>query len=242
MPRLIIAPTPTDAAVAAAGLLADLIAERQRTGAVHIALAGGSTPRQTYDVLSSLIDDWHGVHLWFGDERVVATDDPDANASMVEESLISRVDLTADQVHVVPTALGATAACAAYDAELIRTLPPDERGTPVLDIAFLGLGEDGHTASLFPGAPGLSQAGSSCVVVSDAPKPPPVRISLTMAVLAAARARIVLATGAAKAAAVAAALEGPDPRIPASLLPSAHTTFVLDAAAAGGIDDGDTRA
>ena len=243
MPRQIIAPTTTDAALAAARLLAALIADRRgQAGVVHIALAGGSTPRHTYDVLSSLVDDWHGVHLWFGDERVVAVDDPDANANMVRESLLARVDLPAEQIHVVPTALGATAACAAYDAELIRELPADGLGTPVLDIAFLGLGEDGHTASLFPGARGLSPTGSACVVVTDAPKPPPVRISLTMPVLAAARVRVVLATGAAKAAAVAAALEAPDPRIPASLLPAAHTTFVLDAASAGSIDDGDTRA
>lgn len=243
MPRLIIAPTATDAAVAAAQLLADLIATRRRTAdTVHIALAGGNTPKLTYDALSALVDDWHDVHLWFGDERVVALDDPDANAAMVRESLLARVDLPADQIHAVPTALGATAACAAYDAELMRELPPDGLGTPTLDIAFLGLGEDGHTASLFPGAPGLSPTGSACVVVTDAPKPPPVRISLTMAVLAAARTRVVLATGPAKAAAVAAALEAPDPRIPASLLPAAHTTFVLDEAAAASIDDGDTRA
>ena len=243
MPRLIIAPTPTDAAVAAAQLLADLITARRRTaGAVHIALAGGNTPRHTYDALSALVDDWRGVHLWFGDERVVALEDPDANASMVQDALVARVDLPTAQLHVVPTALGATAACAAYDAELMRELPADELGTPVLDIAFLGLGEDGHTASLFPGAPGLSPTGSACVIVTDAPKPPPVRISLTMPVLAAARARVLLATGTAKAAAVAAALEAPDPRIPASLLPAAHTTFVLDDAAAASIDDGDTRA
>jgi 6-phosphogluconolactonase len=124
----------------------------------------------------------------------------------------------------------------------MRLLPADELGTPILDIAFLGLGEDGHTASLFPEGAGLAPSGSACVVVTDAPKPPPVRISLTMPVLAAARARVVLATGAGKAAAVAAALEGPDPRIPASLLPVAGTTWVLDAEAAGSIDDGDTRA
>jgi 6-phosphogluconolactonase len=243
MPRLIIAQTPTDAAVVAARLLAELIADRRgRSGAVHIALAGGNTPRHTYDALSALIDDWAGVHLWFGDERVVDLDDPDANARMVAESLVARVNLAPDQVHPVPTALGADAACAEYDAELMRQLPADDLGTPILDIAFLGLGEDGHTASLFPDGPGLSASGAACVVVTDAPKPPPVRISLTMPVLAAARARVVLATGPGKAAAVAAALEGPDRRIPASLLPAANTTWVLDADAAGSIDDGDTRA
>jgi 6-phosphogluconolactonase len=243
MPRLIIAQTPTDAAVAAARLLAELIADRRRlAGAVHIALAGGNTPRHTYDALSALIDDWAGIHLWFGDERVVDLDDPDANARMVDESLVARVNLPPDQVHPVPTALGADAACVEYDAELMRLLPADALGTPILDIAFLGLGEDGHTASLFPDGPGLSASGSACVVVTDAPKPPPVRISLTMPVLAAARARVVLATGPGKAAAVAAALEAPDRRIPASLLPAANTTWVLDTDAAATVDDGDTRA
>ncbi len=243
MPRLIIAQTPTDAAVAAARLLAELIADRRRrAGAVHIALAGGNTPRHTYDALSALIGDWTGIHLWFGDERVVDLDDPDANARMVDESLVARVRLPPEQVHPVPTALGADAACVEYDAELMRLLPADALGTPILDIAFLGLGEDGHTASLFPDGPGLSASGSACVVVADAPKPPPVRISLTMPVLAAARARVVLATGPGKAAAVAAALESPDRRIPASLLPAANTTWVLDADAAASVDDGDTRA
>lgn len=243
MPRLIIAQTPTDAAVAAARLLAELIAfRRRRAGAVHIALAGGNTPRHTYDALSALIDDWSGIHLWYGDERVVDPGDPDANARMVDESLVARVNLPPNQVHPVPTELGADAACAEYDAELMRVLPADELGTPILDIAFLGLGEDGHTASLFPDGPGLSPSGAACVVVTDAPKPPPVRITLTMPVLAAARARVVLATGLGKAAAVAAALEAPDRRIPASLLPPANTTWVLDADAAGSVDDGDTRA
>jgi 6-phosphogluconolactonase len=243
MPRLIIAQTSTDAAVAAARLLAELIADRRRrAGAVHIALAGGNTPRLTYDALVALIDDWSGIHLWFGDERVVEPDDADANARMVDESLVARVNIPTDQVHPVPTALGADAACAEYDAELVRLLPADALGTPILDIAFLGLGEDGHTASLFPDGPGLTPSGSACVVVTDAPKPPPVRISLTMPVLVAARARVVLATGPGKAAAVAAAFEAPDPRIPASLLPAADTTYVLDHAAAASIDDGDTRA
>ena len=243
MPRLIIAQDPTEAAVAAARVLADLITSRRRQATtVHLALAGGTTPRHSYDALSDLIDDWTGIHLWFGDERVVDLDDPDANARMVEESLVNRVSIPADQVHPVPTALGADAACAEYDAELMRLLPADELGTPILDIAFLGLGEDGHTASLFPDGPGLTASGAACVVVTDAPKPPPVRISLTMAVLVAARTRVVLATGAGKAAAVAAALEAADMRIPASLLPATNSTWILDTAAAASIDDGDTRA
>jgi 6-phosphogluconolactonase len=96
----------------------------------------------------------------------------------------------------------------------------------------LGLGEDGHTASLFPGAPELNVRGVPCVGVHNAPKPPPERVTLTLDMLNAARYCLVLATGAGKAAAVAAVLAGPDPQFPASLLSAASVEMIADAAAA----------
>jgi 6-phosphogluconolactonase len=232
MSHTIVALDAERAAHEAARLLVELLRDRRdMTGAAHIALAGGNTPRPSYVELATLLADWSGIHVWFGDERLVPLDDPDANARLVFESLLARRPLPADRIHTVPTHLGAGPARDAYEAELRRHLPADNAGIPMLDIAFLGLGEDAHTASLFPDAPALSAAGA-CAVVEDAPKPPPVRITLTLPALAAARERVVLVTGAGKAHAVAAALGAPDPHYPASLLPRSGTTWILDAEAA----------
>jgi 6-phosphogluconolactonase len=239
MQKTIVSSNAEHAARSAARLLVTLLDDRRdEAGAAHIALAGGDTPRQAYAVMATLVDDWTGIHIWFGDERMVPLDDPSANARMVAESLLVDTPLPADHVHVVRTPLGAATACDAYAHELRRHLPANAAGLPVLDIAFLGLGEDAHTASLFPDAPTLSCTGV-CAVVDDAPKPPPVRITLTMPVLAAARHRVVLATGAGKADAVAAALGTPDPSYPASLLPRDGTTWILDAAAAAHLSEGE---
>lgn len=218
----------------------DLIDARLRAaGAVHVALAGGTTPRRAYVLLAALRPDWTGVHLWFGDERMVPLDSDDANARMVHDALVAPAGIPETQVHPVATALGPRAACDAYSDALARLVPADPAGLPVLDIAVLGLGEDGHTASLFPGSDALRDTRKICVVVEDAPKPPPVRVTLTLAVLNAARTRIVLATGTGKADAVAGAMAEPDSRIPASLLSRDATTWILDAAAASDLDLGE---
>ena len=225
------------ASAAAAALLARLVAARlAAAGVAHLALGGGHTPQRVYETLGAMLPDWSAVHLWLGDERVVPGDDVDANVRMVRECLVAGME-PAPVLHPVETALGAEAACAAYEASLRELVPADAAGVPVLDVAFLGLGEDGHTASLFPRAETLDATGA-CVVVHGSPKPPPVRISMTMPVLRAARARVVLVTGAGKARAVARALGESTPEIPASLLPRQDTTFVLDAAAAAELDGG----
>jgi 6-phosphogluconolactonase len=223
------------ASTAAAELIAGLIAWRLATaGVVHVALGGGHTPQRVYEMLGAMLPDWSSVHLWLGDERVVPGDDVDANVRMVREYLVAGL-APAPVLHPVETALGAEAACDAYEAQLRALVPADASGVPVLDVAFLGLGEDGHTASLFPRAATLD-ATSACVVVRGSPKPPPVRVTMTMPVLRAARARVVLVTGAGKAWAVARALGDQSSDIPASLLPREATTFVLDAAAASDLD------
>ncbi len=112
--------------------------------------------------------------------------------------------------------------------------PAEDGGLPALDIALLGLGEDGHTASLFPGFPEVDDdSGALCLPVRDAPKPPPERVTLSLPVLRAARCCLLLVTGAGKTSALAAVLAGPDPRVPASLLASERLLVVADAAAAG---------
>ena len=243
MPRLLIAPDAERAAHMAATQIDAFITETRTHGdVVNIALAGGGTPRLAYTVLAALRQDWSGVHLWFGDERVVPLDGEDANAHMVDEALVRPARIPETQVHRVETRLGAAGACDAYADELHRLLPADAAGLPVLDLALLGLGEDGHTASLFPGADALHGKGRICAYVEDSPKPPPVRVTMTMEVLNAARRRIMLTAGIGKAGAVAAALAEPDDRVPASLLTRHDTTWILDVPAAQSLDEGDARA
>lgn len=190
----------------------------------HVALAGGQTPRRTYELLA--LGRSAGVELWFGDERCVGAGDPDANYRMVAETLLPRVPDAV--VHRVYGELGPEAAASEYAERLERHVPGQP---PVFDVVLLGIGEDGHTASLFPGSPALDEAQLTVVGVHDAPKPPPERVSLTLGVLCAARLCVMLATGAGKAAAVAAVIAGPDPRVPASLLRRGRLALIVDDAA-----------
>jgi len=229
MTSVFVADTPDAAAEAAADrLTAAIAAARDARGAAHIALAGGTTPRKTYELLAGRIEDWGGVEVWFGDERAVGPDDPESNYRMASETLLA--DGAGPEVHRIEGERGPEDAAAAYAAELEKRLPR-EGGVPVLDLALQGLGPDGHTASLFPGNP-VVEATGVCVAVHDAPKPPPDRITVTVPVLRAARSIVFLATGAEKTDAVRGLLAGPDPKIPSSLLGSDHTEVIVDRDAA----------
>lgn len=193
------------AARRAAELLAAAVTEALALrGAAHIALSGGRTPRVTYARLGPLLPRWDGVHVWFADERCVGPDDPQSNARLVRETLVAPGAV----VHRIQGELGAQAAANAYEREL---------GDVVLDAVLLGLGEDGHTASLFPGNPVLDAAGR-VAPVHDAPKPPSDRVTLTRATIDGARNRILLVTGAGKAQALAATLGDPSTEVPGSLI------------------------
>ncbi len=229
MTSVFVADNPEAAAEAAADRLSAAIeAAREARDGAHIALAGGTTPRKTYELLASRIDDWSGVEVWFGDERAVGPDDPESNFRMASETLLA--DGGGPEVHRIEGERGAEEAAAAYAAELERRMP-QEGGVPVLDLALQGLGPDGHTASLFPGNPAVGATGI-CVAVHDAPKPPPDRITLTVPVLGAARSIVFLATGAEKAEAVRGLLAGPNPAVPSSLLGSERTELIVDPDAA----------
>lgn len=209
-----------EAAARAAEVLAAAIdGARTVRGEAHVALAGGSTPRRAYELLGPLLPEWADVHVWFGDERCVGPEHPESNARLVRETLVAPGAV----VHRIRGELGAEAAAAAYAAEL---------GDTTLDVALQGLGEDGHTASLFPGNPAL-RAGGVAVPVHDAPKPPPDRVSLTLGVINAARRIVLLTSGASKAAPLARVLAGPDEAVPASLLDRDKLEVVADAAALG---------
>jgi 6-phosphogluconolactonase len=229
MTAVFVAATPDEAAEEACDRLSAAIEEaRTARGSAHIALAGGETPRRTYELLAERIDDWSSVEVWFGDERAVGPDDPESNYRMAQETLLA--ESNGPEVHRIEGERGAEAAASAYGALLEERLPIDN-GVPVLDLALQGLGPDSHTASLFPGNPAV-EADGVCVAVHDAPKPPPDRITLTVPVLRAARSIVFLATGAEKAGAIRGLLAGPDPASPSSLLSGDRTELIVDREAA----------
>jgi 6-phosphogluconolactonase len=198
---------------------ADLVAAAVLGGARSLVLAGGSTPRRAYQLLAAMNLGWGRVSVLFGDERCVAPDHADSNYRLVKEDLLSHVSPAG--VHRMPAELGADEGAALY-APVVAGLAP-------LDLALLGMGPDGHTASLFPGHPSLSASGWT-VGVHDAPKPPPDRVSLTLAALRQARRVLVLVTGEDKAQALAMAQRG---EVPAGLIPWAE--FLVDRAAASAL-------
>jgi len=211
----------------AAAWLAERLSETVRTQkSVSIALSGGTTPRDVHLALTATGGvPWDAVHVYFGDERCVPPDHADSNYRMARESLLDRVPIPKDNVHR-PLAESADrdAAARAYEALL-----PD-----VIDVVVLGIGEDGHTASIFPGSPALVESERRYLPVIG-PKPPPERLTLTPLALAAAGVLLVLAKGEGKADAVARALEGEwNPSATPAQLARAGVWF-LDAPAASGL-------
>jgi len=231
--RVTVLPTPEVAAIATAERVAGAIAEAQaERGAAHVSLAGGTTPRRAYEQLANgLLPDVDHVDWWFGDERCVAPDHPESNYRLAYDTLFGPAGVSPQRIHRIRGEDPPEAGAAAYDEELRACLPRGESNLPTLDVALLGLGEDGHTASLFPGDPALQVADRLAVPVV-ASKPPPNRITLTLPVLRAARLVLVLATGAGKLDAATRVLAGPHPATPASLLAGPNLELVLDEAAA----------
>jgi 6-phosphogluconolactonase len=205
--------TPEDVARAAA----DQIVAGLNGGARTLVLAGGNTPKRCYEMLAGADVKWGRVTVLFGDERCVPPDHPDSNYRMAREALLDHV--APATVHRMAGELGPDEAASVYDS-IVGALNP-------LDVVLLGAGEDGHTASLFPGHPEL-QATGWAVGVRNAPKPPPDRVSLTLPALRGARHVIVLATGAGKADAVAKARRG---EVPSGMI--AGALWLIDRAAAG---------
>jgi 6-phosphogluconolactonase len=180
----------------------------------HVALAGGSTPMQAYEQLGAALDDWSAVHLWYGDERCVPFDHPDSNHGQA----LDRLQAPGAHWHPMPGELGPDQGAAQYAAELDNT---------ILDVTHLGMGPDGHTASLFPHHKLLGTSGVA-VGVHDSPKPPPERITLTLDKLNESRHIMLLVTGEAKREALARVLDGPDRGTPASLLDRDRLVVIAD--------------
>lgn len=199
-------------------------------GAFHIALAGGETPRRCYERLRDLPIEWSKVQVYFGDERCLPRGDVQRNDSMACEALLKHVAIPSGNVHAIPAEHGAKAAAAEYAAVLkqslrhggaepigaggaARQLLPQSADSVSnvsqlpLDLVLLGMGEDGHTASLFPDNPATENV-APVVAVFDAPKPPPERVSLSIATLNAARVKVFLVAGAGKREALQQIVQG----------------------------------
>lgn len=189
-------------------------------GRFHLVLAGGTTPRALYEELARRgagDDRWH---LWYGDERCLAVDDPERNSVMAETAWLAASRIPREQRRPIPAERGAEAAAAEYAARLADA--------PSFDLVLLGVGEDGHTASLFPGRP---WTGAAVLAVHDAPKPPPDRVSLSAQRLADSQAVWFMVTGAGKREALRRWQAGDD--LPVAAVRGRSATLLwLDRAAA----------
>ncbi len=203
-----------------------------------VALSGGSTPRALYRRLAQppVCEEikWHRVHLFWGDERAVPPDHPESNYRMAKETLLDHLPIPPANVHRILSERGADAAAEQYETELRQVFGVTPGEVPVFDLILLGIGADGHTASLFPHTAALA-VRDRLVVANEVPQIGTTRITFTAPLVQAAALVIVLATGPDKADAVARAIEGPKDveETPAQLLRCAQgrVVWLLDRAA-----------
>jgi 6-phosphogluconolactonase len=217
--RIVVADDEEAATRRAAQLLARAVSD-----GADLALSGGGTVGRTYELAADLQPDWSSATLWFGDDRAVPPDDERSNYRLARLTLLDRVERAPAAVYRIRGELGAEAAADEYDALL--------DGVDV-DLALNGIGPDGHTASLFPSAPALSERRRRAVAAEAGLEPFVPRVTLTPPVFAAATELVYLVVGAAKAEAVRRAFAAaPDPAVPASVVRGRRTTAILDRAAA----------
>lgn len=213
----------------------------EASGAFKVALAGGATPRRSYELLAdpSLATqvDWEATHVFFGDERAVPPDHPDSNYRTAFETLLGKVKIPDAQVHrLAGERLDLDAAATDYEATMAESFDLTvESGPPRFDLVMLGMGDDGHTASLFPGTAALDET-RAWVVANEVPQKSTRRLTLTAPVLNAARCVMFAVEGDDKAASLAQVLEGPhDPgRFPSQLIApvDGELLWLVDRAAA----------
>lgn len=245
----------TLAAATAARLLLRLLDGQATHRPLHVGLTGGTVGIRTLREMaaSPLRDavDWTGVHLWWGDERFLPSGHPDRNETQAREALLDALPVPVGNVHAMPAADAPGIStpedsAAAYAAELARfagEAPGDDAGpaVPSFDVLLLGMGPDGHVASLFPGHEALEVVDRTVVGVHGSPKPPPERVSLTWPAIEAAREVWLVVAGADKAEAAARGLAGDDvTRTPAAAaLGRRRTLWLLDVQAASEVPTAD---
>jgi 6-phosphogluconolactonase len=229
-------PTPAEVARQAAIFFTESAADAiALTGRFTVGLSGGRTPKALYELLATdgFADqvDWANVEIFFGDERTVPPDHPDSNFRMASESLLDHVPLPKTNVHRMRGELDPEAAAIEY-GKMLKDRFSDDGG---LDLALLGMGDDGHTASLFPGTEALKEPKHRCVA-NFVPKLNTWRITMSAPFLSRSREVLVLVEGASKAARIQEVLEGPpEPdRLPIQMIqPQKRLVWLMDVAAAG---------
>lgn len=232
------------AAAAAARLVTRLVDAQAARGHAHVVLTGGGVGVAALAAVAASAArdavDWSALDVWWGDERFLAAGHPDRNATQARRALLDAVPVDPARVHEMPAAGGAfgndpDAAAHAYAEELAGARTPEDHvGVPAFDVLLLGVGPDGHIASLFPEHPGLHERERTVIGVRGAPKPPPTRVSLTLPAIAAAREVWLLAAGAEKAPSIGLALsQAGDLALPAAgARGRVSTLWLLDRAAA----------
>ncbi|MFE9734866.1 6-phosphogluconolactonase [Streptomyces sp. NPDC005863] len=226
----------------AARLITKIVDAQAARGHASVVLTGGRNGNGVLAALGSSpakdAVDWSRLDLWWGDERFLPDGDPERNYTQAKEALLDSVPLNPARVHPMPASDGAyevDAAAEVYAAELTAAAGPDDHGpVPTFDVLMLGVGPDTHVASLFPELPAVRETVRSVVGVHGAPKPPPVRVSLTLPAIRAAREVWLLAAGEDKARAAAIALSGAgEVQAPAAgAYGRSRTLWFLDTAAA----------
>lgn len=232
------------AAAAAARLVTTVVDAQSARGWASVVLTGGRTGTA---VLANLRDspardaiDWSRIDLYWGDERFLPSGDPERNETQAREALLDHIPVAPERVHVMEPADGRfgddpDAAAAAYaDLLAANARPEDHASVPTFDVCLLGVGEEGHVASIFPESPAVYETDRTVVAVRDCPKPPPTRVSLTLPSIRRSTEVWLITTGAGKAAAVAMALGGAgEVQVPAAgALGQRRTLWLLDRAAA----------
>ena len=243
-PLIQVFPDPESLAFAAAEFITQAAQSAiQDYGRFSVALAGGNTPRLAYQRLAmpDFIDrlDWKKVQIFWGDERCVPADSPDSNFRMAKEALLDHVPVPEENIHILHGDLDPETAALRYETELrafFRTPGASDDRPTTFDLILLGLGDDGHTASLFPGSPALSERERWVVNVDHNQPPPPLvpRLTLTLPAINAAMRIAFLVSGRSKAEILASVLTHPEERIPAQLVRPAHghLFWLVDQAAA----------
>ena len=242
MPAVAVETYPdADALVRAAGdRLADAITEAiAHRGRVLLVLTGGGTGVGLLTRLREHRIDWSRVHLFWGDDRFVPGDDDERNEKQAREALLDHIDIPEDNIHPMPASDGPLGddldgAARRYEDVLAGLAEPGSP-TPDFDVHLLGMGGEGHVNSLFPHTPAVAETDRMVVGVPNSPKPPPRRITLTLPAVRRSREVWLVVAGAAKADAVAAALDGATPAdVPAAgAVGRTATVWLLDAAASG---------
>lgn len=243
VPEVVIHSEPDVLAAAAAARLVTAVVDAQTArGQASVVLTGGRTGVAVLAHLNASpardAIDWQRVDLYWGDERFLPAGDPERNETQARQALLDHIPVPARRVHVMEPSDGRfgddpDAAAAAY-AEVLASAAGGDGPVPAFDVCLLGVGEEGHTASVFPDSPAVHVHSPTVVAVRDCPKPPPTRVSLTLAAIRRSAQVWLMTTGAAKADAVAAALGGAgEVEIPAAgARGTRRTLWLLDRTAA----------